>query len=62
MFVKMKNKNIAVLNFWPDTDLNKERVKAWGLDVYTGEIEEVTNFKLKIIKGHANDFNNPILD
>ena len=62
MYVKLKDKNISTLNVWEDTPNNRKRVKDWNLEIYEGEVSEVTDFKLKVIKGHENDFLNPKLN
>lgn len=35
----VKNKNNNILNKWEDTEINRKRLKKWGLETYTGETE-----------------------
>ncbi len=48
----VKEKNSFILNEWLDTKNNQERVKKWGMEVYTGETE--TGYDgLLYVKGYA---------
>lgn len=38
MFIREKNQNMVSL--WEDTPLNQQRIKAWGLEIYEGKVEQ----------------------
>lgn len=38
MYIREKNQNI--LSIWEDTALNRQRINAWGLEIYEGKVEQ----------------------